>query len=207
MAGIPAKELGRSRGRRALPIRPVEQTILPPRHIAERSRTARRLRLPSWVQCRSSSTRPPLLRVGCARFRRHPRRARRLDTAGSTVQFVTDGHRERRCSSEIGCRPEVCWSARRPNGPAVPGRLAAVLLGAGVRLFDHLADTPVVLGDPTVVTGVGCHACALSRAHVVDHRPPTSLQVTCPNLECHSPKSPHIPYRTWASCREALLPI
>ena len=33
--------------------------------------------------------------------------------------------------------------------------LAAVLLGAGVRLFDHLANTPTVLGDPTVVTGVG----------------------------------------------------
>ena len=33
--------------------------------------------------------------------------------------------------------------------------IAAVLLGAGVRLFDHLADTPFVLGDPTVVSGVG----------------------------------------------------
>ena len=33
--------------------------------------------------------------------------------------------------------------------------LAAVLLGAGVRLFDHLANIPVVLGNPTVVTGVG----------------------------------------------------
>jgi dihydrofolate reductase len=33
--------------------------------------------------------------------------------------------------------------------------LAAVLLGAGVRLFDHLVNTPAVLGDPTVVTGVG----------------------------------------------------
>jgi hypothetical protein len=33
--------------------------------------------------------------------------------------------------------------------------LAAVLLGAGVRLFDHLANTPAVLGNPTVVTGVG----------------------------------------------------
>ena len=33
--------------------------------------------------------------------------------------------------------------------------LAAVLLGAGVRLFDHLGNTPVVLGDPTVVIGVG----------------------------------------------------
>ena len=33
--------------------------------------------------------------------------------------------------------------------------LAAVLLGAGVRLFDRLTKTPVVLGDPTVITGVG----------------------------------------------------
>jgi dihydrofolate reductase len=33
--------------------------------------------------------------------------------------------------------------------------LAAVLLGAGVRLFDHVANAPVVLGNPTVVTGVG----------------------------------------------------
>jgi dihydrofolate reductase len=33
--------------------------------------------------------------------------------------------------------------------------LAAVFLGAGVRLFDHLANTPVVLGNPKVVTGVG----------------------------------------------------
>jgi dihydrofolate reductase len=33
--------------------------------------------------------------------------------------------------------------------------LAAVSLCAGVRLFDHLANTPVPLGNPTVVTGVG----------------------------------------------------
>ncbi|MET0623613.1 MAG: dihydrofolate reductase family protein [Pyrinomonadaceae bacterium] len=33
--------------------------------------------------------------------------------------------------------------------------IAAVLLGSGVRLFDHLAGTPAVLGDPTVVAGVG----------------------------------------------------
>jgi dihydrofolate reductase len=32
---------------------------------------------------------------------------------------------------------------------------AAVLLGSGVRLFDRLADTPVVLGNPTVIRGVG----------------------------------------------------
>ena len=33
--------------------------------------------------------------------------------------------------------------------------LAAVLLGSGVRLFDRLASTPVVLGNPTVIAGVG----------------------------------------------------
>ena len=33
--------------------------------------------------------------------------------------------------------------------------IAAVLLGSGVRLFDHLAGTTVVLGTPTVVPGVG----------------------------------------------------
>ncbi|HEV7992906.1 MAG TPA: hypothetical protein VGP25_13830 [Gemmatimonadaceae bacterium] len=33
--------------------------------------------------------------------------------------------------------------------------VAAVLLGSGVRLFDHLAGTPAVLGTPAVVAGVG----------------------------------------------------
>jgi len=33
--------------------------------------------------------------------------------------------------------------------------IAAVLLGSGVRLFEHLAVTPAVLGDPTVIAGVG----------------------------------------------------
>ena len=33
--------------------------------------------------------------------------------------------------------------------------LAAVLLGSGVRLFDHLAGMPAVLGNPTVIHGVG----------------------------------------------------
>lgn len=33
--------------------------------------------------------------------------------------------------------------------------VAAVLLGSGVRLFDHLSGTPAVLGNPTVVAGVG----------------------------------------------------
>jgi dihydrofolate reductase len=33
--------------------------------------------------------------------------------------------------------------------------IAAVLLGSGVRLFDNLSRTPPVLGNPTVVAGVG----------------------------------------------------
>jgi dihydrofolate reductase len=33
--------------------------------------------------------------------------------------------------------------------------VAAVLLGSGVRLFDHLGGTPAVLGSPRVIAGVG----------------------------------------------------
>jgi hypothetical protein len=33
--------------------------------------------------------------------------------------------------------------------------IVAVLFGSGVRLFDHLAGTPAVLGNPTVIPGVG----------------------------------------------------
>lgn len=33
--------------------------------------------------------------------------------------------------------------------------IASVLLGAGVRFFDHLVGTPSVLGNPTVIPGVG----------------------------------------------------
>jgi dihydrofolate reductase len=33
--------------------------------------------------------------------------------------------------------------------------IAAVLLGSGIRLFDHLAGAPAVLGNPTVIAGVG----------------------------------------------------
>jgi dihydrofolate reductase len=33
--------------------------------------------------------------------------------------------------------------------------IAAVFLGSGVRLCDRLAGTPVVLGNPTVIPGVG----------------------------------------------------
>ena len=83
---------------------------------------------------------------------------------GSTVQFVTDG---------IESAVAQAKSAASPKTVAVHGAqtiqqcldsglldeihidLGAVLLGAGVRLFDHLANTPAVLGNPRVVTGVG----------------------------------------------------
>ena len=57
--------------------------------------------------------------------------------------------------------PPAPAAAGRRSGPlvltalAALGLLGAVLLGKGVRLFDHLASTPAVLGNPTVVAGVG----------------------------------------------------
>jgi dihydrofolate reductase len=33
--------------------------------------------------------------------------------------------------------------------------LAAVILGSGIRLFDHLANTPAFLGNPMTIAGVG----------------------------------------------------
>ena len=33
--------------------------------------------------------------------------------------------------------------------------IAAVFLGSGIRLFDHLAGTPIFLGNPTVIQGIG----------------------------------------------------
>jgi dihydrofolate reductase len=82
----------------------------------------------------------------------------------STVQFVTDG-----IESAVARAKE----AAAPKAVAVHGAdtiqqllnaglldelaidVAAVLLGSGVRLFDHLEGTPAVLGHPTVVAGVG----------------------------------------------------
>ena len=83
---------------------------------------------------------------------------------GSTVEFVTDG---------IESAVARAKAAAAPRSVGVHGAqtiqqclddglldelhidLAAVLLGDGVRLFDNLASTPAVLGNPTVVTGVG----------------------------------------------------
>ncbi len=83
---------------------------------------------------------------------------------GSTVQFVTDGIESAvaRARSAAGRKSVAVHGAHTIQQCLDAGLLdeihidlAAVLLGAGVRLFDHLANTPVVLGNPTVVTGVG----------------------------------------------------
>jgi len=83
---------------------------------------------------------------------------------GSTVQFVTDGIESAvaQARSAAGSKSVLVHGAQTIQECLDAGLLdeihidlAAVLLGAGVRLFDHLANTPVVLGDPTVVAGVG----------------------------------------------------
>ena len=83
---------------------------------------------------------------------------------GSTVEFVTDGiesavakAKAAAGSKSVGVHGadtiQQCLNAGLLDEIQVD--LAAVLLGDGVRLFDHLADTPVVLGDPKVIDGVG----------------------------------------------------
>jgi dihydrofolate reductase len=101
---------------------------------------------------------------------------------GSTVQFVTDGIESAvaRAKSAAGSKSvgvhgaqtiQQCLDARLLDEVHID--LAAVLLGAGVRLFDHLANTPVVLGNPTVVTGVGVtHLRYPVHTSSTNHRPP-----------------------------------
>jgi dihydrofolate reductase len=76
----------------------------------------------------------------------------------SNVRFVTDG---------LESAGKQARAAAGDKAVAVHGAdtiqqllslhvdVAAVLLGSGVRLFDRLAGTPCVLGDPTVIAGVG----------------------------------------------------
>jgi dihydrofolate reductase len=82
----------------------------------------------------------------------------------STVHFVTDGIESAvaRARSAAGNKSvglhgadtiQQCLNAGLLDEIHID--LAAVLLGEGVRLFDHLANTPVVLGNPTVAAGVG----------------------------------------------------
>ena len=83
---------------------------------------------------------------------------------GSTVHFVTHGIESAvaRAKSAAGPKSVGVHGAQTIQQCLDAGLLdeihidlAAVLLGAGVRMFDHLANTPIVLGNPTVVTGVG----------------------------------------------------
>jgi dihydrofolate reductase len=83
---------------------------------------------------------------------------------GSTVEFVTDGLESAVARAKAAAAPrsvgvhgartiQQCLDAGLLDEIHVD--LAAVFLGAGVRLFDHLANTPAVLGNPTVAAGVG----------------------------------------------------
>jgi dihydrofolate reductase len=83
---------------------------------------------------------------------------------GSTVNFVTDGIESavRQAKAAAGGKSVGVHGADTIQQLLNAGLLdeinvdvAAVLLGSGVRLFDHLAGTPSVLGNPTVTAGVG----------------------------------------------------
>jgi dihydrofolate reductase len=83
---------------------------------------------------------------------------------GSTVQFVTEGidSAVARAKAAAGQRSVGVHGAETIqqllNGGLLDEihiDLAAVLLGQGVRLFDQLLNTPIVLGNPTAVAGVG----------------------------------------------------
>ncbi len=82
----------------------------------------------------------------------------------STVQFVTDGVD----SAVRKAKAAAAGKSVAVHGPDTIRQLldaglldelhidmVALLLGSGVRLFDHLKGTPVVLGNPTVTRGVG----------------------------------------------------
>jgi dihydrofolate reductase len=82
----------------------------------------------------------------------------------STVHFVTDGIESAVAQAKAAADPrsvavhgaqtiQQCLDAGLLDEIQVD--LAAVVLGSGVRLFDHLANTPLALGDPKVIAGVG----------------------------------------------------
>src|SRR5690348_5078755 len=83
---------------------------------------------------------------------------------GSTVHFVTDGLESavRQAKAAAGAKSVGVHGADTIQQLMNAGLLdeinvdvAAVLLGAGVRLFEHLAGTPSRLGNPSVTAGVG----------------------------------------------------
>lgn len=84
--------------------------------------------------------------------------------SNSTVHFVTDGleNAVARAKAAAAGKSVGVHGADTIKQLLNAGLLdelsidvAAVLLGAGVRLFDRLEGTPAPLGDPAVITGVG----------------------------------------------------
>ena len=82
----------------------------------------------------------------------------------STVHFVTDGiesavrqARAAAAGKSVGVHGADTIQQLLNAGllDEIHIDIAAVLLGSGVRLFDHLAGTPALLGTPTVIPGVG----------------------------------------------------
>ena len=82
----------------------------------------------------------------------------------STVSFVTDGIESavRQAKQAAGGKSVGVHGADTIQQCLNAGLLdylhvdvAAILLGDGVRLFDHLTGTPTALGNPTVVEGIG----------------------------------------------------
>ncbi|MFT3840938.1 MAG: dihydrofolate reductase family protein [Myxococcaceae bacterium] len=82
----------------------------------------------------------------------------------STVHFVTDGlgSAVRQAKAAAGAKDVAVHGADTIQQLLNAGLLdelnvdvAAVLLGSGVRFFDHLKGTPSKLGNPTVVAGNG----------------------------------------------------
>ena len=83
---------------------------------------------------------------------------------GSTVHFVTDGIESavRQAKAAAGGKSVAVHGADTIQQLLNAGLLdelhidiAAVLLGSGVRLFDHLAGAPIVLDNPAVTPGFG----------------------------------------------------
>lgn len=83
---------------------------------------------------------------------------------GSPVHFVTDGVESavRQARAAAGGKSVGVHGADTIRQLLDAGLLdeicvdvVALLLGKGVRLFDNLAEAPVVLGNPTVIAGVG----------------------------------------------------
>ena len=82
----------------------------------------------------------------------------------STIRFVTDGiesavHQAKAAAAgkNVGVHGADTIQQLLNAGllDEISIDIAAVFLGSGVRLFDRLAGTPLVLGNPSVIPGVG----------------------------------------------------